>query len=148
MTIQFVGPASGDFRALAAQLDAYYVTLVGEIQNRYAEPNRPENMDALVVVYREGKAIACGAWKRREEQTAEIKRIYVLPEYRRQGVASALIQTLEDHAAYCGCTKWILETARDTQDSHKLYLSLGYREMDYYGSPAGAENCRCFYKER
>ncbi len=148
MDIRFVTPASKDFRALAAQLDAYYYTLVGDVQDRYAEPNRPENMDALLVAYHSGQPIGCGAWKRRNEVTAEMKRIYVCPEYRRQGVASSLLQTLEDHSAYCGCTQWILETARDTQDSHKLYLSLGYKEMDYYGSPAGAENCRCFYKER
>ena len=41
----------------------------------------------------------------------------------------------------------ILETAVDTTDSHKLYLSAGYRIMDYYGSPAGADNCMCFHKE-
>lgn len=148
MNVRFVGPESQDFRELASQLDAYYYTLVGAIQDRYAEPNRPENMTALAVVYDENTPIAIGAWKRREEDLAEIKRIFVSPEYRRQGVASALIQTLEDHAAFCGCKRWILETARDTQDSQKLYLSLGYQEIDYYGSPAGAENCRCFYKER
>lgn len=148
MTIEFVGPGSKDFRALAAELDAYYFTLVGDIQNRYAEPNRPENMDALAVVYRDERPVAIGAWKRREPDLAEIKRIFVLPAYRRQGIASALLQTLEDHSAFCGCKRWILETARDTRESHRLYLSLGYREIDYYGSPAGAENCRCFYKER
>ncbi len=147
MRLEFVGPNSVDFRALAAELDAYYFTLVGDVQHRYAEPNRPENMDALVVAYRDETPVAIGAWKRREQDSAEIKRIFVRPQYRRQGVATAVIQTLEDHAAFCGCRRWILETARDTRDSHRLYLSLGYKEIDYYGSPAGAENCRCFYKE-
>lgn len=148
MDIRFVSASSAAFRALAAELDAYYFTLVGDVQNRYAEPNRPENMDALLVAYVGETAAGCGAWKRRDEHTAEMKRIYVRPEFRRRGVATALLQTLEDHAAFCGYNRWILETARDTQDSHALYLSLGYREIDYYGSPAGAENCRCFIKER
>ena len=148
VNIQFVGPESQDFRQLAAQLDAYYYTLVGEIQNRYAEPNRPENMSALAVVYAENIPIAIGAWKQIDGQTAEIKRIYVLPAYRRRGVASRLIPALEDHAYAMGKRKFILETATTTDDSHKLYLSLGYKIADYYGSPAGEDNCLCFVKER
>ena len=148
MEIRKVTPESQDFRALAAELDAYYFTLVGEIQYRYAEPNRPENMNGLAVVYEGEMPIAIGAWKRIDEKTAEIKRIYVRPAYRRQGVASALIPALEDSAAEAGFAQFILETARNTDASHQLYLSLGYQIIDYYGSPAGAENCLCFYKER
>lgn len=148
MEIRKVTPESQDFRALAAELDAYYFTLVGEIQYRYAEPNRPENMNGLAVVYEGEMPIAIGAWKRVDDKTAEIKRIYVRPAYRRQGVASALIPALEDSAAEAGFAQFILETARNTDASHQLYLSLGYQIIDYYGSPAGAENCLCFYKER
>lgn len=148
MEIQFVGPESRDFRALAAELDAYYFSLVGDIQNRYAEPNRPENMQALAVVYEGAAPVAIGAWKRVDREAAEIKRIYVRPEYRRRQVASRLILALEDNAAGAGYRKFILETARNTDASHQLYLSLGYKLIDYYGSPAGAENCLCFYKER
>ena len=148
MEIRKVTPESRDFRALAAELDAYYFTLVGEIQYRYAEPNRPENMNGLAVVYEGEMPIAIGAWKRVDDKTAEIKRIYVRPAYRRQGVASALIPALEDSAAESGFAQFILETARNTDASHQLYLSLGYQIIDYYGSPAGAENCLCFYKER
>lgn len=148
MEIRMVGPESEDFHALAAELDAYYFTLVGDIQLRYAEPNRPENMTALAVVYEDGAPIACGAWKRVDGETAEIKRIYVSPEFRRRHVATALIRALEEDAAAAGYHKFILETARNTDQSHKLYFSLGYRLRDYYGSPAGEENCLCFYKER
>ncbi len=147
MELQFVTAKSGDFRALAAQLDAYYFELVGDIQLRYAEPNRPENMDALAVVYENGQPIACGAWKAVDGDTAELKRIFVLPEHRRRGIASRMMQQLESHAAYHGYRKMILETATTTADSQKLYLSQGYRRIDYYGSPAGAENCMCFIKE-
>ena len=104
-------------------------------------------MTALAVVYDGETPIACGAWKAIEGETAEIKRIYVLPEYRRTGVATALIRALEQDAATTGRRKLILETAVDTTGSHQLYLSLGYQIRNYYGSPAGAENCLCFEKE-
>ena len=147
MQIRPVTAKSEDFRTLAALLDAYYFTLVGDIQLKYAEPNRPENMNALLVVYEGEKAIACGAWKAIDAEMAELKRIYVLPECRRQGVASAMIRALEDSIAATGRKKLILETAVDTTSSHNLYLSLGYQLRDYYGSPAGADNCMCFHKE-
>ena len=78
---------------------------------------------------------------------AEIKRIYVLPEFRRRGVATGLIRALEGNATRAGRQKLILETAVDTTGSHQLYLSLGYQIRNYYGSPAGAENCLCFEKD-
>ena len=147
MTICFVSPSSPDFRMLADKLDAYYFELVGDIQSRYAEPNRPENMTALAVAYEDGTPIACGAWKRLDDATAELKRLYVLPEFRRKGVARGMIAVLEENAASAGIRHMILETAVDTADSHQLYLSAGYQITDYYGSPAGAENCLCFCKE-
>lgn len=147
MEIRFVSAESADFRSLAALLDAYYFTLVGDIQLKYAEPNRPENMNALVVAYEGEFPIACGAWKAIDGETAEIKRIYVRETYRRRGVAGALIRTLEESVAATGRKKLILETAVDTTGSHQLYLSLGYKLRDYYGSPAGADNCMCFHKE-
>lgn len=147
MELRFVSPKSTDYKRLADALDAYYYTLVGDVQDRYKDVNRPENMNCLIVAYAGDKAVACGAWKHVDEQTAEVKRIYVCPEYRRRGIASALIQTLEDHIACSGYQQALLETARTTGDSHALYFSLGYKEIPYYGSPAGAENCRCFLKE-
>ena len=147
MTICFVSLSSPDFRMLADKLDAYYFELVGDIQSRYAEPNRPENMTALAVAYEDGTPIACGAWKRLDDATAELKRLYVLPEFRRKGVARGMIAVLEENAASAGIRHMILETAVDTADSHQLYLSAGYQITDYYGSPARAENCLCFCKE-
>ena len=147
MEIRIVPPSSADFRMLAAKLDEYYFELVGDVQLRYADANRPENFPCLMVVYEEDAPIACGCWKPIDEVTAEVKRIYVLPQYRRKGAASALITAVEQNAVSTGRTHFILETARTTADSASLYLSLGYREIDYYGSPAGAENCRCFRKE-
>ena len=147
MEIRFVTADSADFRSLAAQLDAYYFTLVGDIQLKYAEPNRPENMNALAVAYEGEIPIACGAWKAIDRDTAEIKRIFVDPAHRRKGAASRMIRALEENVLASGRHKLILETAVDTSGSHALYGALGYKTRDYYGSPAGADNCLCFHKE-
>ncbi len=147
MELRFVGPASADYRMLTKKLDDYYFSLVGDVHARYANLNDPANMGCLIVAYEGNTPIGCGSWKKVDDQTAEVKRIFVEPAYRRRGVASAIIDLLESHIMATGFQKILLETARTTGDSKALYLSLGYTEIDYYGSPAGAENCRCFLKE-
>lgn len=146
MEIRFVDADNADFLALVQQLDEYYFQVVGEVHRRYAKYNDPHLLNARMVAYQGGKAAGCGAWKKIDDQTAEIKRIFVASDCRRQGVASALIRALEQDVAAHGYTRAILETARTTDDSAALYHKLGYQEIAYYGSPAGAENCRCFEK--
>ena len=130
LELRFVDAENRDFHDLTAALDEYYFMLVGEVEKRYED----------------GKPAGCGAWKKIDEGTFEVKRIYIAPEFRRKGVASAVIAALEQDAAKHGFTKAILETARTTEDSAALYTKLGYRVIPYYGSPAGAENCLCFEK--
>lgn len=147
MELRFVEADNRDFRMLTERLDAYYREVVGEVQLRYAAVNRPQNFACLGVVYEAETPIACGCWKAVDDEAAELKRIYVLPEHRRKGAAKLVIRAMEENIAASGRRRVVLETARTTGDSAALYLSLGYRETDYYGSPAGAENCRCFEKD-
>lgn len=146
MELKFVPAENEDFAHLTKLLDDYYIGLVGDIHLRYAKFNIPSLFHSRVVIYEDRSAVACGCWKSIDERTAEIKRIYVLPEHRRKGAASLIIRTLEEDIKKSGKKRIILETARTTADSEALYLHLGYNETDYYGSPAGAENCRCFDK--
>lgn len=147
MELRFVSPSSKDYAMLAKKLDDYYISLVGDVHLRYAAVNNPKNMACIIVAYEGNTPMGCGCWKAVDDMTAEVKRIYVEPQYRRKGIASAIIELLETHILASGYTQVLLETARTTGDSKALYLSLGYREIPYYGSPAGAENCRCFLKE-
>lgn len=146
MELRFVNAENQDYAMLAQKLDEYYFELVGDVHLRYAEANKPQNFACLVVVYEEDAPIACGCWKAVDPQTAEIKRIYVLPEHRRKGAASKIVKALEENLAATGRCHIVLETARTTPDSAALYSSLGYKIVDYYGSPAGADNCLCFEK--
>jgi len=147
MELRFVPAESPDFALLTGKLDEYYLELVGDVHLRYAPFNLPKNFASRIVAYENGVPIACGCWKVIDTESAEVKRIYVLPEYRRKGAATQIIRTLEEDILRSGRTRIILETARTTADSAALYTSLGFREIDYYGSPAGAENCRCFEKQ-
>lgn len=146
LELRFVNAENTDFHDLTAKLDEYYFMLVGDVEKRYAKYNLPHLFNCRVVAYEDGKPAGCGAWKQIDDATFEVKRIYIAPEFRRKGIASAVIAALEQDAAQHGLTRAILETATMTEDSAALYCKLGYHEISYYGSPAGAENCRCFEK--
>ena len=146
LELRFVNAENTDFHDLTAKLDEYYFMLVGDVERRYAKYNLPHLFNCRVVAYEDGKPAGCGAWKQIDDVTFEVKRIYIAPEFRRKGIASAVIAALEQDAAQHGLTRAILETATTTEDSAALYFKLGYHEISYYGSPAGAENCLCFEK--
>lgn len=111
LELRLVDAENRDFHDLTAKLDEYYFMLVGEVEKRYAKYNLPHLFNCRIVAYEDGKPAGCGAWKKIDEGTFEVKRIYIAPEFRRKGVASAVIAALEQDAAKHGFTKAILETA-------------------------------------
>ena len=92
---------------------------------------------ACVVGYdEERRAVCVGGVKRLDDRTAEIKRMYVLPEARGRGAARALLTALEDAARDLGYVRVRLDTGRDQPHARALYESTGYREIpDYNGNP-------------
>ena len=53
---------------------------------------------AFVVAYLDGAAVGCGAVRRLDETTAELKRMYVEPSARGQGIGRAIVEALEREA--------------------------------------------------
>ena len=52
--------------------------------------------------------------------------VYVLPDYRGQGLGEELVREMIDNGPYSG-VKWLLHTT----DMHPLYRKLGFDEPDY-----------------
>lgn len=100
----------------------------------------PEEMSppsgAFVVVYEDGRPVAGGGVKRLDDETAEIKRMYVVPEARSRGHARRLLYALEDAARELGYVRVRLDTGPKQPHARALYESEGYREIpDYNGNP-------------
>jgi GNAT superfamily N-acetyltransferase len=64
--------------------------------------------------------------------TGEIKRMYVRPEYRRQGVGKALLDRLLEEADRIGYESLRLDSARFMQAAHRLYRASGFTEIEPY----------------
>lgn len=123
-------PDSADARACLA---AYFAELDRRFEGGFDPGTKgysdPENAGALYLARRDGKAVACGAVKRIDGATAEIKRMWVSPGARGQGVAKALLAALETEAARLGAARIVLDTNKALREAHALYRRAGYREI-------------------
>jgi GNAT superfamily N-acetyltransferase len=63
---------------------------------------------------------------------AEVKRLYVRPAFRAQGIAHALMQAAEDHARREGIQWLYLDTKDDLHAAIHFYLSMGYEHCPRY----------------
>ncbi|MEV6637121.1 GNAT family N-acetyltransferase [Actinoplanes sp. NPDC051470] len=93
-----------------------------------------------------GRAVACGGWQPLEEGVAELKRMFVRPSYRGQGIARALVVALEEEALAAGHTTVRLETGVYLTGAIALYRSAGYRPIPVYGEYVGNPLSVCFEK--
>lgn len=140
---------SGDkgFRALAEALDREYLQRFGDLALQYRQYNGPEDLEQVCLLVLDGQAAACGAYRRLDGATAELKRVYVRPECRRRGYAGQLIGVLELQALFGGYTRMALETGRDMEEAVRLYKRLGYQAAPAWGPFAGDDVCLCMDKE-
>jgi GNAT superfamily N-acetyltransferase len=84
---------------------------------------------AFLVVVRGGIAVAGGAFKRVDDSTVEIKRIWTHPMHRRQGLAKQVMIELEHEAALRGYQHVELTTGARQPEAVALYLGLGYSAL-------------------
>ena len=80
----------------------------------------------------DGRALGCGAVVVDGPQ-GEIKRVYVPPAQRGQGVASRLMQWLEAEARQRGCRQLVLETGPFQPEALALYRRLGFVDCGPFG---------------
>ncbi len=123
-------------RAMEAEVEATYLDDGGSIHSVSAPPEAMTPPDGdFLVVYDGERPVGCGGLKRLDDRTCEIKRMYVLPEYRGRGLAGRLLGALEARARELGFTRSRLDTGVRQPSAKHLYESAGYVEIpDYNGN--------------
>jgi GNAT superfamily N-acetyltransferase len=119
--------------------------LIGEIQQemvvRYggedATPVTPSEFappgGLFLVGYVDGAPVACGGWRSRGEDDAELKRMYVAPSARGNGYARSLLAEIERTALTAGRRRLVLETGDKQPEAVELYRSAGYTAVPPFG---------------
>jgi GNAT superfamily N-acetyltransferase len=112
----------------------------------YDQFNKITNIKYAVVAYDGEKAIGCGAIKEFSSDSMEVKRMFVLPSRRGQGIASTILEELELWTAELNFKKCILETGKKQPEAIALYKKNGYQIIPNFGQYKNVENSVCFEK--
>lgn len=135
-----------DFIRLVENLDAYLAEKDGMDHAFYHQFNQIADIKYVVIAYEGQVPVGCGAIKEFDNHSMEVKRMYVSPENRGNGIASRILEDLEQWTAELGGSTCILETGKRQPEAIKLYEKSGYTRIQNYGQYAGMENSVCFEK--
>ena len=141
IAIRAESPDQPEVRALLAELDTYLMGLYE------ADHNHILDVQALlaqhvyfVVARRNDEAVGCGAVRVMPPELAtdgkpygEIKRMYVRPQARGQGVARALLEKLEARLLGRGIQLATLETGDRQPEALRLYEQSGFIKRPPFG---------------
>ncbi len=142
--------ADAAFRALVGLLDADLRRRDGDDHPFYAQFNKVDLIQHVVVAYAsDGTAVGCGAFRAfaHEAGAVEIKRMFVRPEYRGQGIATAVLGELEAWAATEGYRTTVLETGQNQPEAIGLYQKAGYARIANYPPYQDTPNSVCMRRE-
>jgi putative acetyltransferase len=134
MNIALESPDQPDVVELITELDRYQSALYPPESNHFVDIATLAQPGVLFAVARcsDGAAGACGAIVLGPDY-GEIKRMYVHPRLRGQGVAKALLAFLETAARERGCTLLQLETGILQDEAIGLYKRCGYERRGPFG---------------
>ena len=132
--VRVEAPTSDDARRC---LDAYFRELARLFDTGFdpSKSNPATDEDLMppagwfVVAGIDGAVAGCGALRRLDETTAEIKRMWTAPAMRGRGIARRVLHALEAIARDAGVTVLHLETNRALKAAQALYRDEGYQEV-------------------
>jgi GNAT superfamily N-acetyltransferase len=133
-----------DFIELVKKLDLDLAERDGSEHAFYAQYNKIDKIKYAVVAYEDERPVGCGAIREYEPNVMEVKRMYTSPESRGHGIATLVLNELEDWATELSYEKCILETGKKQTEAIRLYQKNGYKLIPNYGQYAGVKNSVCY----
>ena len=145
-TLKRTSEGDSDFLSLVKLLDVELAERDGDEHAFYAQFNKPVGLSGVIVAYRNGEPVGCGAFKKYDENSVEIKRMYVRPDRRGMRIAAEILTDLESWANELGFKEYILETGFKQPEAIALYKRSGYDVIPNYGQYEDVENSVCMKK--
>lgn len=137
--LRSVAYGSDDAQLLTAEVQAEYVRRYGG-QGDTAPVDTTEfegDGGAFFLVYVDDVPAAMGGWRHHGDEDAEIKRMFVRPQFQRRGLARLILSHLEVTAAAVGISRLILETGLEQPEAISMYRSAGYEDIPPFGFYVG-----------
>jgi ribosomal protein S18 acetylase RimI-like enzyme len=120
------------FEQYAASLgfDLGFQDFAAELQNLPGEYAQPHG--CILLANQKERIVGCVALRKWDEFTCEMKRLYVIPSARGQGIGRKLAETIIARAKAMGYKHMRLDTVASMQAANRLYSSLGFRPIAPY----------------
>jgi GNAT superfamily N-acetyltransferase len=153
LEIRRVGYGQPDAMRLISEVQEEYVQRYGGRDDTPLDPVMFEPpLGSFFVGYLDDVPVVSGAWRRHDvvalgtSETAEVKRMYVVPQARGLGLARRMLAHLEATAAEAGARVMVLETGLRQPEAIALYESCGYTPVPGFGYYRDQPLSRCFGK--
>ena len=150
VTVRRVDILSLEARALIEALNA-------ELSRRYPEEGAThfrldpgevaDGQGAFLIASSRGQPVGCGAVRRIEARTGEIKRMYVSPDARGCGIGRAVLAALEAEARALGIVRLVLETGLRQGEALALYEGAGFSRIPPFGEYVASPLSVCMAKD-
>jgi GNAT superfamily N-acetyltransferase len=135
-----------DFQKLVQLLDAHLAILDGDEHAFFSQFNGLENLKNVVIYSYDNQVVGCGALKKIDSKTAEVKRMFVHPDFRGKAIASKILHELENWAIELNYNSLILETGTNNPTAIALYQKSGYNQIENYLQYKDVESSFCMQK--
>jgi GNAT superfamily N-acetyltransferase/pimeloyl-ACP methyl ester carboxylesterase len=127
-----------------------------ELNARYPEeephPTQPRPSEfrppdgRFLLLWIDGQPVGCGGIRRWDAATAEIKRMYVDPAYRKRGLGRQILARLEAQARELGYRSLRLETGIRQPEAIGLYEQAGFHKIPCFGEFGNSPLSVCYEK--
>ncbi len=145
-TICRTNSSDSAFIAVVKKLDKELAIHNGEQNDFYSQFNGIEALQNCVIAVDNDIPIGSGAFKPFDEDSVEIKRMYVEGCHRGKGISKLILSELEAWAKEKGYRRCVLETGTFLTAAVELYRSQGYTTIPRYEPYTDVETSVCFEK--
>jgi putative acetyltransferase len=146
ITLKRTTSSDTSFRTLVTELDADLRFRNGDMMDIYDQHNIIEKIDTVVIAYLNDKPVGCGCFKIFDPEAVEIKRMFVQPDARGNGLSKLVLNELETWARDLNFKYAVLESASKQAEAHSLYQKSGYERIENYGPYINMPYSFCFRK--
>ena len=113
---------------------------LARLPGQYAPPR-----GRLLLAHFNGQSAGCAALREIDNQTCEMKRMFVYPEFHGKGIGRALAERLIQEAREIGYRSMLLDTSFRQTEAQNLYRKMGFRPIaPYYDLPEDLEDWLVF----
>lgn len=147
MTIKRTDSSDADFQRLVQQLDSELWNELKEDQATYDQYNKVPDIKTVIILSVDEQPVGCGCFKKYNDSTVEIKRMFVQKQWRGKGISKIILEELERWATETGFQYAILETSIHFNTAKTLYRNAGYGLIDNYDQYIGLSESICMKKK-